>query len=141
MTEPLYRYHPSMNRATNDTPTTMNIWQQNLNKLDTAQQDLINSIDPNIYDILVLQEPYIDFLGNTHANQRWYLLLPSTHHNNPKKTCTVTFINKGILSSTWQQIRVESQDIVAVSIDTTAGLITIFNIYNDSDHSNSLQVL
>ena len=130
-----------MNRATNDTPTTMNIWQQNLNKSDTAQQDLINSIDPNIYDILVLQEPYIDFLGNTHANQRWYPLLPSTHHNNPKKFQTVTFINKGILSSTWQQIRVESQDVVAVSINTVAGLITIFNIYNNSDHSNSLQAL
>ena len=53
----------------------------------------------------------------------------------------VTFINKGILSSTWQQIRVESQDVVAVSTDTAAGLMTIFNIYNDGDHSNSLQAL
>ena len=53
----------------------------------------------------------------------------------------VTFINTGILSSTWQQIRVESQDVVAVSINTTAGLITIFNTYNDGDHSNSLQAL
>ena len=94
-----------------------------------------------MYDILVLQEPYIDFLCNTHANQRWYPLLPSTHHNNPKKSRMVTFINTGILSSTWQQIRVESQDVVAVSINTAAGLITIFNTYNDGDHSNSLQAL
>ena len=108
MTEPLRTIHPLMNRATNDTPMTMNIWQQNLNKLDAAQQDLINSIDPNIYNTLVLQEPYIDFLHNTCANQRWYPLLPSTHHNNLKKSRTVTFINKSILSSTWQQIRVDS---------------------------------
>ena len=120
----------------------MNIWQQNLNKSDIPQQELINSIDPNTYDILVLQEPYIDFfLGNTHANQRWYSLLPSMHHNNPKKSQTAMFINKGILSSTWQQTRVESQDIVVVSINITAGPITIFNIYNDSVHSDSLQVL
>ena len=119
----------------------MNIWQQNLNKSDAAQQDLSTPSTPNMYDILVLQEPYIDFLGNTHANQRWYPLLPSMYHNNPKKTRTVTFINKGILSSTWQQIRVESQDVVAVSIDTAASLTTIFNIYNDGNHSNSLQAL
>ena len=76
MTEPLRTFHPLMNRATNDTPMTMSIWQQNLNKSDVAQQDLINSIDLNMYDILVLQELYIDFLGNTCANQRWYPLLP-----------------------------------------------------------------
>ena len=141
MTEPHHTFPLLMNRAINNTPMTMNIWQQNLNKLDIAQQDLINSIDPNMYNILILQELYIDFLGNTHANQRWYPLLPSMHHNNPKKSWTATFINNGIFSSTWQQTRVESQDIVVVSIDTTAGPITIFNIYNDSDHSDSLQVL
>ena len=51
------------------------------------------------------------------------------------------FIRKGILSSTWQQIRVESQDVVVVSINTVVGPITIFNIYNDGNHSNSLQAL
>ena len=88
-----------MNSTTDKKPTTVNIWQQNLNKLDIAQQDLINSIDPNKYDIISLQEPYIDFLGNTRTNPRWYPLLPTAHHDKPKKTQAVTLINKHLLSS------------------------------------------
>ena len=57
-----------MNNAHNGTPTTVKLWQQNLNKSNAAQQDLINSINHNIYDITSLPEPYIDFLGNTCTN-------------------------------------------------------------------------
>ena len=117
---------------------TVNIWQQNLNKSDIAQQDLINSINPNKYDIIALQEPYIDFLGNTCANPRWYPLLPAAHHDNPKKTQAITLINKHLLSSSWQQNKVNTQDIVSVSIATLAGTSTILNIYNDGDHPRSL---
>ena len=117
------------------------LWQQNLNKSNAAQQDLINSIDPNIYDIITLQEPYVDFLDNTRANQRWYPLLPSTHCNNLSKTCAATFINKQILTSAWQQIMINSQDIVLTAINTPTGPITIFNIYNNRDHSNSLHTI
>ena len=67
-----------MNRVTDEKSMTVRIWQQNLNKLDIAQQDLINSTNVNAYDILILQEPYIHFLGNTRANQKWYPILPLT---------------------------------------------------------------
>ena len=48
-----------MNRVTNNKPTTVNLWQQNLNKFYITQQDPINSINPNRYDITILQEPSI----------------------------------------------------------------------------------
>ena len=137
---PSSHHHP-MSAATDNKPTMVNIWRQNLNKLDIAQQDLTNSIDPNTYDIITLQEPYIDFLGNTCTNQRWYPLLPTAHCNNPKKTQAVTLINKRLLSSSWQQNMVNMQDIVSVSIVTSAGTIIILNIYNNSAHSSSLQVI
>ena len=130
-----------MNRVTNEKSMTVHIWQQKLNKSDIAQQDLINSTNINAYDILILQEPYIDFLGNTHANQKWYPVLPHDHRDNPKKSWSAIFINKCILSSTWQQIKVKSQDIVSVSINTKTGPITIFNIYNNKSHSDSLQAI
>ena len=42
--------------------------QQHLNKSNATQK--YNSINPDIYGIITLQEPYIDFLGNTCANPR-----------------------------------------------------------------------
>ena len=130
-----------MNRTTDNKTTIVNLWQQNLNKSATAQQDLINSTDPKIYDILALQEPYIDFLGNTRTNHNWYPLLPTAHCNNPRKTHAAAFINKHLQSSSWQQNKVNSQDVVSISINTSAGIIAIFNIYNDCDHSRSLHAI
>ena len=132
-----------MSNTSNNASTTVNVWQQNLNKSDVAQQDLINSIDPNMYmyDIIAIQEPYIDFLGNTQANQRWYPLLPTAHRNDPKKTRVVTLINKRLLTSSWQQNKVDSQDIVLVTISTSVGRITILNIYNDGAHSRSMDTI
>ena len=68
-------------------------------------------------------------------------LLPSTHCNNPRKTCAATFFNMCLLTSSWKQIAVNSQDIVAASITMTAGTIMIFNLYNDRAHSDNLQAI
>jgi hypothetical protein len=39
------------------------IHQQNLNKLLIASEHILNSNAPEHYDIIAIQEPYIDFAG------------------------------------------------------------------------------
>ena len=56
---------------TENTSKRLRIWQQNLNKSDKAQYDLNNSLIHNEWDIILLQEPYIDTLGGTRANHHW----------------------------------------------------------------------
>ena len=41
------------------------IWQQNVNKSLDIQLDLLHSASPDDYDLLVIQEPYLDHLHNT----------------------------------------------------------------------------
>ena len=57
----------------------LRIWQQNLNKSPDAQSDLIHKI--NDYDIMLIQEPYIDFLGNNRATRAWTTLYPTRHRD------------------------------------------------------------
>ena len=57
-----------MSYTTEPPPPRLHIWQQNLNKSDKAQYDLINMPLHKSWDILALQEPYIDFFGNTKVN-------------------------------------------------------------------------
>ena len=45
------------------TPLRLRIWQQNLNKSSPAHYDLINSPLHKDWDLLALQEPYIDAFG------------------------------------------------------------------------------
>ena len=55
-------------------PTRLRIWQQNLNKSDKAHYDLINTPLHKNWDVLALQEPYINMLGNTKANSWWHVV-------------------------------------------------------------------
>lgn len=56
-------------------------WQQNLNKSLDAQGYLINTTREDKYDIVAIQEPYIDQNKLTRANTRWVVLYPSGHHD------------------------------------------------------------
>jgi hypothetical protein len=53
------------------TPKRLRIFQQNLNNSDKVQYDLVNSPDHKDWDRILLQEPYLDKLGNMKANHNW----------------------------------------------------------------------
>ena len=58
----------------------LRIRQQNANKSLTATADLLAKANTDSYDIIAIQEPYIDFLGNARSNPRWYSIYPRTYY-------------------------------------------------------------
>jgi len=123
--------------ATRDTTSAtasrkLRIWQQNLNKSQEAQADLINNIQE--YDLVVIQEPYIDHLNRTRATSRWRVLYPSRHfHDNSPHTRSVILVNTSLLSENWTQLEIHSADVTAIQLQTEIGEVRIFNIYNPGD--------
>src|SRR6266481_4376798 len=126
-------------------PMRMCIWQQNLNKSDKAHYDLINTPLHKSWDILALQEPYIDKLGNTKANSQWHVVYPTSHLANDVTCRSVMLLNAAqpaLDINSWTQIHVaDTNDITAIQLQTSKGRVTIFNIYNDCHHSNMLETL
>ncbi len=43
-----------------DNRPTLRIWQQNLNKSDSTQHDMLSKILTPACDIIAIQEPYLD---------------------------------------------------------------------------------
>src|SRR5882724_3274422 len=99
-----------------DCTTIITIQKQNTNKSLIAQLDMLQQLDPEKIDITVVQEPYLDHLHNTHANQHWYTLYPRVHYMAPPKNRSVLLINKRILADSWVQVELGSSDITAVQI-------------------------
>jgi len=64
----------------------------------------------------MIQEPYIDFQGNTQANRNWTTIYPNTHKTHPDSTRSVTLINTNLLTDAWKQIDFDHPDIMAVEI-------------------------
>ena len=89
-----------MTDSPNDIPN-IRFRQQNLNKSLIAQLDLLNGTDPKDTDFVFLQEPHIDFLHQTRANQHWTVIYPSTHNRSPTRTRSVILVNKSVSKNNW----------------------------------------
>ncbi|KAH9052631.1 hypothetical protein EDB87DRAFT_1570290, partial [Lactarius vividus] len=116
------------------------IWQQNINKSPACQHRIISSgklADYNI-DIVALQEPAINFLNKSIASRDWVPIYPSTHGKHPHKTRTVTLVRSDLLTESWEQIDFPSGDVTAIRIKETWGTLTLFNIYNDCEHNDTI---
>jgi hypothetical protein len=104
----------------------LTIWQQNLNKSQTGQHHLISSsklIDAGI-DIVALQEPSINFLGNMITSRNWIPIYPSTHEKDPKKTCAVILMNSRLPTENWEQVDFNSSNVVTIKISGDWGAIS-----------------
>ncbi|THU77870.1 hypothetical protein K435DRAFT_701429, partial [Dendrothele bispora CBS 962.96] len=90
------------------------------------------------------QEPWTDSFGNARSNFRWHIIYPTSKISLPKTSLlrSVILINKKLASNSWKQIDVpNTNDITAIQLQTNNGKLSIFNVYNDCTHSNTLKLL
>ena len=57
-----------MNKRVPKAPEQLRIWQQNAHKSQTAQDYIINTARPEEWDVLAIQEPWIDTLGKSRCH-------------------------------------------------------------------------
>ena len=113
---------------------TLGIWQQNLNKSNDAQVDLLNLAKPAEWSVLALQEPYINRNNKTHSSSHWRVIYPVVHGaDHAPRTRSVLMISKQLSTNVWNEIQVPHPDVTAVTIRTEGGTTHIFNLYVDAD--------
>jgi endonuclease/exonuclease/phosphatase family metal-dependent hydrolase len=127
----------------NRQPTVnLKIWQQNLNTSLIAQESLLNNPDMANWDILILQEPHINFLRNTRANHKWHVLYPTQHYTHPlQRLRAVILISAALDTNAWKQLPFPSSDVVILQLSGAYGTCSILNIYNDCGKQDTLMKL
>ena len=60
-------------------PTKLRIWQQNVHKANAAQEYIQNTVKPEDWDMIALQEPWLDSFNNSRANPYWRVIYPANH--------------------------------------------------------------
>ncbi|THU79135.1 hypothetical protein K435DRAFT_601728, partial [Dendrothele bispora CBS 962.96] len=115
-----------------------------LHKSKAAQLDIANEHRHNrlsdTFDIICIQEPYINAIGNIYQGNKWTTIYPTDKFVREKEpTRSVILINKRINTDAWSQLDVHnSKDITAVTVKGIQGEIDIYNIYNDCTHSETI---
>jgi len=112
-----------------------------MNKSRKAQLDFMHRVDPKKFDIIALQEPYLDKRGNSRTSNQWYSTYPKNHYIDAFKTRSLLLVNKDIPTDAWNPIELDSPDISAIQVKTPIRNLVIVNIYNDQTHSRSLQII
>ncbi|KAJ7021659.1 Endonuclease/exonuclease/phosphatase, partial [Mycena alexandri] len=116
----------------------LRIWQQNLNKSLASQNDFMNSLTPNFFDIALVQEPHVDWRGVSRGKCSFVSIYPPTHAKDQRATRSAIFVNTRLSSSSWVPIPILSPDITAIDLIGDFGTICIINIYNDGNHNETL---
>lgn len=120
----------------------LRIWQENLNKSESAQHCILSGpFTAKDYDIVTIQEPCIDPLGNTKATPDWHVLYPTHRYTHHSRSRAVTLIHKRVNSNNWRQLPFPSPDVVVTQLHGPFGKVTIFNIYDDSKKREVLPAL
>lgn len=115
------------------------IGQLNMNKSNIAQSAYLHMIAD--LDIVLLQEPHIDFLKNSRASQQWRPVYPPRHKDRNEMTRSIIMVNARLSTNCWTAILVDSPDVTGIAVRTHMGTINIFNIYNDQEHDDNLRAL
>ena len=123
-------------------PDELRIWQQNARRSPVAHNYILNSADPSKFDIILIQEPWIDSYGKSRGNAYFRTIYPSTFYQDGHPPIrSLILINTNILTDCYSSLDIPSSDVTAIQLLTNSGSIALFNIYNDITHNLSTQTI
>ena len=121
---------------------SLKILQINLNKSEKAQLDLINENVSQKYDIMLIQEPHTTAFNAIRTPSNFRPVFPSNRFQDASQIRSVIWVNKQLETKNWKILDIpNTNDITAIQLKGTYGTISIFNIYNDCDHSRNEAIL
>jgi len=122
----------------------MKIWQQNLRKSNGAWEHLLRNLDPEVYDIACIQEPFlnpVNLVNASNLRQFWYIVYPTDHHTTPTRSQMIMLVNKRLSKNNWHIVPIKSPNVMAVELMGNFGKVRIYNIYNPCNSNNMIQFL
>jgi endonuclease/exonuclease/phosphatase family metal-dependent hydrolase len=140
MTAPLTQIRPMFEQL-EPSPTRLRILQVNLNKSEKAHLELYNKISGKEWDIVLVQEPYLTFIGNVRTPNGFVVVAPADRYKDGAPTTrAVTWVSSSLAMSSWKIINVPgTNDVTVIQLAGPYGRLTIINTYNDCTHSRTLR--
>ena len=118
-----------MSSRPNETiPQKIQIWQQNINRSQMGQQEMLNMVSPKHIDIITIQEPWKNAINHhSTATVSWRMVFPPMHLTNLENTRSFLLISSSISTNDWSALNINSPDITAIQITTSEKTIWLFN--------------
>ena len=123
-------------------PQQLRIWQQNLHKSQMAQDFVRCTAWPSEWDVLALQEPWLDHLGNLRGSQYWRIIYPANFYvEGHSRIRSILHINTNISTDSYTVLPIMNSDVTTVRFHGDHGYLSIFNIYNEITNNDTISAL
>jgi hypothetical protein len=107
-----------------------------------AHEYILNTANPADWDVIAIQEPWLDALGNARGTRYWRVLYPSNHlHDGSSRPRSILLVNTNIATDSYISLNIPNSDITAIRFQGNHGFLSLFNIYNDCTHNDNLSAL
>lgn len=138
---PTYLHNPPTNEYTTKHETPPHLATER-SKIPTAQHDLLANAELEDWDIIALQEPYLDHLHLTQASPKWHIIYPSNKSlDGQSHMHSIILVNTNIHSKQISQIAIQSTNDTAIQFRTDSHTVIIINVYNDNMHSCAIDTI
>lgn len=97
-------------------------------------------MNPKDWDIICIQEPYLDFQGLSRATNAWTAIYPPKHKKG-EKTRSLILVSTRLATDAWEALPMDLLDITVVKLTCNFGQIPLFNLYNACKHANTTTAL
>ena len=134
--------HPEEQHDQPEDINRLRLLQINLNKSERAHLDIINERISGKYDIILIQEPYTTQFNAIRTPTNFRPVFPTNRLQSQDQIRSVIWVNKNLDSGSWTTLDVpDTNDITAIQLKGPYGTLSIFNIYNDCNHSRNETLL
>jgi Endonuclease-reverse transcriptase len=131
-----------MNLRPSTLPHQLRIWQQNVHKSKTAQDYILNTANPSDWDIIAIQELWIDRFGNSCGSQFWRVIYPTNFYAEGRpRVHSILLINTNLSTDSYISLPILHSDISAVRFRGENSYLSLFNIYNEITNNDTLTCL
>ena len=98
--------------------------------------------NPKDWDILALQEPWIDSFGNSRGTQYWRVIYPANFYAEGRaRVRSILLINTNLSTDCYSILPIMHSDVTAICFKGDNGFLSIFNIYNEITNNDTIACL
>ena len=95
-----------------------------------AQESIRCTAQLSEWDVLALQEPWINILGNSRGSQYWWIVYPANFYIEGRpRIKSILLINTNISTDSYTVLPIMNSDVMTVRFKGDHSHLSIFNIY------------
>lgn len=118
------------------------IWQQNTHKSNMTQSYILNTGNPNNWDIIALQEPWINSFGNSHSIQYWRVVYPANLYvEGHAQIHSIFLINTNPSTDSYSILLIMHSNVTTIWFKGENGYLSIFNIHKEITNNDTIGCL